>query len=54
MCRKPIFRQPNYEDPFYLATDASANNMGAILSQEGETNRRTQKPTQHPIAYTVK
>ena len=25
--------------------------MGAVLSQEGEPNPRTQKPTQHPIAY---
>ena len=38
MCRKPILQQPNYEDPFFLATDASAYGVGAILSQEGETN----------------
>jgi hypothetical protein len=25
--------------------------MGAVLSQEGELNPRTKKPTQHPIAY---
>ena len=50
-CRKPILRQPNYEDPFYLATDALAYGMGAVLLQEGEINPHTQKPTQHPIAY---
>ena len=38
MCRKPILRQPKYEDPFFLVTDASAYGMGAVLSQEGETN----------------
>ena len=51
MCRKPILQQPNYEAPFFLATDASAYGVGAVLSQEGETNPRTKKPTQHPIAY---
>src|SRR6201984_2233050 len=51
MCHKPILRQPDYNDPFFLATDASAYGVGAILSQEGETNPRTQKPTQHPIVY---
>ena len=51
MCRKPILRQPDYNKPFFLATDASAYGVGAVLSQEGETNPRTKKPTQHPIAY---
>jgi hypothetical protein len=51
MCRKPILRQPDYNDPFFLATDASAYGVGAVLSQEGETNPRTKKLTQHPIAY---
>jgi len=51
MCQKPILQQPHYEAPFFLATDASAYSMGAVLSQEGEPNPRTQKPTQHPIAY---
>ena len=51
MCRKPILRQPRYEDPFFLATDASTYRVGAILSQEGETNPRTNKLIQHPIAY---
>ena len=51
MCRKCILRQPNYEDPFFLATDASVYGVGAILSQDGETNRCTQKLIQYPIAY---
>jgi len=51
MCRKPILRQPEYKDPFFLSTDASAYGMGAVLSQEGEINPRTKKLTQHPIAY---
>ena len=51
MCRKPILQQPKYEDPFFLAMDTSAYGVGAVLSQEGETNRRTQKLIQHPIAY---
>ena len=51
MCRKPILRQPNYDDPFFLLTDASAYGVGAVLSQEGETNPRSQKPFLHPIAY---
>jgi len=51
MCKEPILRQPNYDDPFFLATDASAYGVGAVLSQEGETNPRTKNPTQHPIAY---
>jgi hypothetical protein len=51
MCRKPILQQPNYSAPFFLAMDASAYGVGAVLLQEGETNPRTKKPTQHPIAY---
>ena len=51
MCQKPILRQPNYDDPFFLLTDASAYGVGAVLSQEGETNPRSKKPFLHPIAY---
>ena len=51
MCRKLILHQTDYSKPFFLATDASAYGMEAILSQEGELNPRTHKPTQHPIAY---
>ena len=51
MCRKPILRQPDYAHPFFVSTDASVYGMGAVLSQEGELNPRTKKPSQHPIAY---
>ena len=51
MCQRPILHQPQYNKPFYLATDASAYGVGAVLLQEGESNPRTNKPTQHPIAY---
>ena len=51
MCQRPILCQPQYNKPFYLATNTSAYGVGAILLQEGEPNPRTNKPTQHPIAY---
>ena len=51
MCQRPILHQPQYDKPFYLATDASGYGVGAVLLQEGEPNPRTKKPTQHPIAY---
>ena len=38
VCSKPILRQPDYTKQFLLSTDASAYSVGAILSQEGETN----------------
>ena len=51
MCAKPILRQPDYTKAFFLATDTSAYGMGAILSQEGELNPRTQKQMLCPVAY---
>ena len=38
MCQRPILRQPDYTLPFFLATDASAYGVGAVLLQEGEIN----------------
>ena len=51
MCRRPILRQPEYTKPFFLATDAFAYSVGAVLSQEGGLHPHTKKPIQHPIAY---
>jgi len=56
MCDKPVLRQPDFTKPFYVLTDASAYGVGAILSQEGETNilhvnTPRKKPKLHPVAY---
>ena len=51
MCSQPVLRQPEYNKPFFLATDASAYSMGAALSQEGDFNPCTKKFVQQPIAY---
>ena len=51
MCTKLILQQLDYAKAFFLATDASAYSMGAILSQEGELNPRTQKPMLCPVTY---
>ena len=51
MCTKPMLQQPYYTKAFFLATDASAYSMGAILLQEGELNPRTNKPMLCPVAY---
>ena len=37
------FFEQLYTKAFFLATDTSAYGVGAILSQEGELNPRTQK-----------
>jgi hypothetical protein len=51
MCRNPILHQPDYTKPFFLATDASAYGVGAVLLQEGDKHPRKTSPTKHPIAY---
>ena len=51
MCTKPILQQPDYTKAFFLAMDTSAYGMGAVLSQEGELNPRTNKPMLCPVAY---
>ena len=44
----PILIYPNYAKEFILATDASYNGYGAILSQLAEDKK------EHPIAYASK
>jgi len=56
MCDKPILQQPDFMKPFYVLTNALVYGMGAILSQEGESNvLHLQTPHKklklHPIAY---
>src|SRR6266850_3157667 len=56
MCNKPVLRQPDFTKPFYILTDASAYDMGAILLQEGESavlqiETPHKKPKLHPVAY---
>ena len=56
MCDKPVLRQPDFTKPFYVLTDASAYGVGAILSQEGETDilhikTPHKKPKLHPVVY---
>jgi hypothetical protein len=54
MCSKPVLHQPNFSKCFYIQTDASAYGMGAILSQEGDSQVDLTKgtmPKLHPLAY---
>jgi hypothetical protein len=54
MCCSPVLTQPNFEEKFYLQTDASAYGVSAVLSQKGKNSpslQRCAKPKTHPIAY---
>jgi hypothetical protein len=54
MCCSPVLTQPDFEEKFYLQTDALAYSMGAILSQKGKTSQtlcKCSKPMTHLIAY---
>ena len=51
MCSHPILWQPDHTKAFFLATDALAYVVGAILLQEGEINPLTQTPMLCPITY---
>jgi Reverse transcriptase (RNA-dependent DNA polymerase)/RNase H-like domain found in reverse transcriptase len=49
MCTKPILQQPDFSKKFYIQTDASAYGVGAILSQEGGSEKTRKKtPTRNP------
>ena len=51
MCAKPILQQPDYMKAFFLAMDASAYGVGAVLLQEGELNPQTKKLMLCLVAY---
>jgi hypothetical protein len=53
MCCSPVLTQPDFEEKFYLQTDALAYGVGTILSQKGKDppSRKHLKPKTHPIAY---
>jgi hypothetical protein len=49
-----VLTQPNFEEKFYLQTDASAYGVGTILSQKGKNSLslcKHLKPKTHPIVY---
>jgi hypothetical protein len=43
MCCSPVLTQPNFNERFYLQTDASAYSMGTVLSQRGKTSHTLAK-----------
>ena len=55
MCTSPVLTQPNFNKQFFLQANASAYDVGAILSQEGEhlspSLAKRHKPVRHPVAY---
>ena len=57
MCSKPVLRQPDFQKQFYVLTDASAYDVGAILSQAGESftpaddGKPPPKSKLHPVAF---
>src|SRR5277367_5233698 len=54
LCQRPILRQPEFDKAFFIATDASAYGVGAVLLQEGELHPKTHKPALLPVAYFSK
>jgi hypothetical protein len=54
MCCSLVLTQPNFEEKFYLQTDASTYSMGTVLSQKGKDSPSLHKHLKlktHPIAY---
>jgi hypothetical protein len=56
ICTGPILRQPDFDKRFFVQTDASSHGIGAILSQEGESDAnlaliKGTMPKLHPIAF---
>jgi hypothetical protein len=54
MCSSPILWQPDFSKQFFVQTNALANGVGAILSQEGEipfNSTKSTNPCLHPVAY---
>jgi RNase H-like domain found in reverse transcriptase len=43
--------KPDFTKPFFLLTDTSAYDMGAILSQKGGSLNVNRKPKLHPVTY---
>ena len=46
LCSAPVLRLPDFERPFFIEPDASANAVGAVLLQQSEDGAPF-----HPVAY---
>ena len=47
LCSSPVFKSPEFDEPFILQTDASDMDLGAVLSQV------TEEGDDRPIAYIL-
>jgi len=46
MISAPVLKQPDFDEPFILMTDASGYGAGAILGQADKTTAKV-----HPVAF---